>query len=165
MKNSQMKSISTLLLLIIGFNGLAQSSGDIEISLQPKIENRIYINEKIEFKTILTNTSEETYYMPVRNLTEYPTAFVDDDFDMVGPDGEEINIRSYPGGGTAAGVSHPARPMKPNGGSSGSRSFYYTFTVPGTYTLTYKLKMDASRKPTKMTTEYRSFDAKGELTF
>lgn len=161
-----MKYFSSLILVIFGLNGYAQSNGDIEISLVPKVDNRIYVNERIEFKTTLKNTSEEiTYYIPARNFTEYPTAFVDDDFDMFGPDGEEIMIRSFPGGGTAAGVSHPSRPISAKGGKVGSRSFYYTFTVPGTYKLIYTVKMDAARKPAKLTTDYKSFEAKGELTF
>ncbi|MBL1280174.1 MAG: hypothetical protein COA33_007875 [Fluviicola sp.] len=98
-------------------------------------------------------------------MTEYPESFVDDKFELFGPDGEEIKIRSFPGGGTASGVSHPAKLIRANGGKAGSRSFYRIFNEPGTYKLVFKFKLNAANKPAKMTTQYKSIDSKTELTF
>lgn len=159
-----MKQLTLLVLIFFFTNGFSQTSNDIEILIEPNVQTRIYVNERTEFNCYLINKSDTKYYIPLRNLTEYPTAFVDDDFDLFGPDGEEIPIRNAPGG-NASGVSHPAQIIKENGGRAKTRSFFTTFSEPGTYRLVLNYYVNSDHKPAHMTTEYKSFNSVGELTF
>lgn len=158
-----MKHLTLLFLILLSYSSYSQSN-DITLLIEPDVKGAIYINEKTEFKCYLVNNSDEKYYVPARNLTEYPKSFADDDFDLFGPDGEEIFMRSAPGG-SGSGVSHPAKVISENGGKVKSRSFFYTFSEPGKYKLVLKYHLDGKYKPANSSTAYKSFDARTEYEF
>jgi hypothetical protein len=154
------------LFISISFVSLSQNTDGLEIVIEPNVENRIYVNERIEFKTYIVNNGSERLIIPEPSkMSSLSKSFVAQDFTLFLPNGEEVDVfRCATGGASSRIVSLPGRGVSPNKRTR-IGSYHREFKEAGKYKLEVIYVLNGANKPSNLTIDYGNCNLKKVYEF